>query len=197
MRGLSGRWRWIAAVAAVLALVVVAGGWVMAAGQARDAVTVRPAGPVRCTGADVGKVRMGHPERRLVAIPLRPGMRCSVPVRIENTGRRGVTVHTVVLPYMGAKGGAAVRVREFEGMPVPVGQQGDVDAVFPVAKRIAAGEHWTVEVVHTFRARGCTARGTFTTDLLTARVSSLGRSGTRTTGRVVAFRGTRHSECGG
>lgn len=141
------------------------------------------AGSPACTGTSVSN----SPG----AIQLRPGMKCSVPVTLRNAGRLAVHLDEVVLPYMGAEGGAAVQVKSWEGR-VPEGAE--INAVFEMDRRLESGDTWETEIEFDFRPEGCTDRGTHSSNILEVQASAWGRS-VRVTGAGVLFDGTTESEC--
>lgn len=182
------------AVLALLALLA----WHVLAAQARDAVTVAWDGPVECSGTTVDSARSGGEDGPVQAIRLREGMRCTLPVSVTNESRFPVQVTRVHLPYMGPDGGAAVQVRELDGLPWA--RSRSVDAVFRPDRPLARGESYEFEVVFEFRSppQGCTSRGLLGIGgLPRVTVLALGRPGPRSAEETIGFRGTRQSECTG
>lgn len=183
-----------AAVLALLALVA----WHILAAQARDAVSVAWDGPVECSGTTVDSARAGQEDSPVEAIRLREGMRCTLPVSVTNESRFGVRVTRVSLPYMGPDGGAAVQVRELDGLPWARART--VDAVFRVDRRLEPGEAYEFAVDFEFRSppQGCTSRGLLRIgEVPRVTVMALGRPGPRSAEETIGFRGTGESECAG
>ncbi len=197
----AGPWRQqpvVKLVAVLLLLVVLVAGWRFVAGQLRDATTVELAQAITCEGTQIRDRRVGYPPERIQAIDLRRGMRCTVPVVVTNTGWAAVTVNQVVLPYLGAHGGAAVKVEDFLGMPVPKGRiRSDVDGVFPVDRELGAGDTWRFDIVLRFRESGCSSDGgtMWGSGLPTLRLSSLFVPGEVAAGFQLGYRGTPDSSC--
>ncbi|PUA80027.1 hypothetical protein [Nocardioides currus] len=125
------------------------------------------------------------------AMTLDPAMRCTMPVAVRNDGRLAVTLDELVLPSMGAEGGAAVQVTSWDGHPTP---GGDLDAVFDLDRRLEPGDSWETEIEFRFRPEGCTGRGTFVVFLPAVRAGAWGRS-VEVPGPGVLFAGTRDSSC--
>lgn len=184
-------------VTAVLALAALLA-WHLVAAQAREAVNVRWSGPVECAGTVVESVRPEGTTQEIQAIRLREGMRCTLPVGVTNDSRFAVRVTRVNLPYMGPEGGAAVQVRELDGLPWA--RSRSVDAVFRPDRPLEPDETAELEVVFEFRAppQGCTSRGLLRIEgLPRVTVLALGRPGQRSAEDTIGFRGTRESECAG
>jgi hypothetical protein len=183
----------------LLAAVLAAGvfwSWVAEAADLRSDVAVAWSRPVTCTGTGVvGRtLELGEPDR-VRAIRLRRSMDCHLPVRVTNNGRRSVRIDKLRLPFMGPDGGAAVQVEELQGRrPLP----GRVDGIFPMERSLEPGGSHDFVIDFSFRAppKGCTAEGVmWMHNFPHVTVTALGRSGTRSSDKTIAFVGTRMSSC--
>ena len=183
----------------LLAAVLAAGvfwSWVAEAAELRNDVEVTWSRPVTCTGTEVVWRRLdaGEPSR-LRAMRLRRSMDCNLPVRLTNHGRRSVRIVKLRLPFMGPDGGAAVQVEELEGRrPLP----SRIDGVFPMKRSLEPGDSYDFVINFRFRPppKGCTAEGfLWIRGFPQVTVTAMGRSGTRSSDKTIAFAGTRESEC--
>lgn len=170
--------------------------WVAEAAKLRDDVEVTWSRPVTCTGTEVvwRRLDVGEPSG-VRAMRLRRSMDCNLPVRLTNNGRRSVRIDKLRLPFMGPDGGAAVQVEKLEGRrPLP----GRIDGVFPMSRSLEPGASYDFVIDFSFRAppKGCTAEGVlWMRGFPQVTVTAMGRSGTRSSDRTIAFAGTRESNC--
>lgn len=173
--------------------------WRVVAAEMREDVSVAWSGPVACEGTTVRSEPVGDGEEPVPVIRLREGMRCTVPVRVTNAGRGSVRVLRLRVPLLGPEAGAAVQAAGVDGMPPS--RPDAVDAVFRVDRPLAGGESQDFDLELTFRSppQGCTSPGSRVVVGPVPRVTvlALGRPGERRAPESLAFRGTRHSSCGG
>lgn len=170
--------------------------WVAEAADQRDHIEVTWSRPVTCTGTEVvwRRLDIGEPSR-VRAVRLRRSMDCDLPVRLTNHGRHSVRVDKLRLPFMGPGGGAAVQVGKLDGRrPLP----GRIDGVFPMQRSLQPGNSYDFVINFSFRAppKGCTAEGVlWMRGFPQVTVTAMGRTGTRSSDRTIAFAGTRESNC--
>lgn len=153
--------------------------WVAVAAWSSAQVTVERVGALSCTGTEVSQRPDGTP-----AVALRPGMRCDVVVQVRNGGWLPVRHDSLVLPFMGSRGDAAVRVAEYLA-------NDDVEAVLDVGSRIGPGAESVVGFTLVYRDDGCTGLGEMTVpDFPSVSVSVLGLPGRVSSDESVGFDGT-------
>ena len=124
---------------------------------------------------------------------LQPGMRCVLPVQLTNQGPLGVRISTVLLPFMGTRGGAAVQVKQ---VGHAVRQGDDIDGHYRIDRSLAPGDRMTLNVVFVIRKGGCTDRGpTWVERFPQVGVRALGIGSTVAATDAIAFQGTAASTC--
>ena len=192
--------RWSATVAlVVVAAVGLAAlvGWRVVAAEVRGDVTVSWSGPIDCDGTTVRSVPRTDGVGRMTLVPVRRGMRCTLPVQVTNASGFAVTVTRMRLPLMGPEGGVTVQVRRLEGRE-PLKPQ-SVDAVFRLDEVVQPGATYEVDLVLGFRAppEGCSSPRVTTiyADFPRVTVQALGRPGLVRSDRTVGFRGTADTDC--
>ena len=187
-------------VGALVGLAALAGLWAVASSVLRAQVEVHSSRPdcdgTRVVGKDLGDGFSGH--EWVPAMQLRPGMRCTVTVRVRNGGPVAVRLEEVVLPYMGPDGGAAARSRimdgrRFRSLSDPTGDR--LDARFARHDRIGPGGTVRFTVTYEFRPQGCDEGGTlWMRDQPRLFVSALGHRGEVDGHSTIAFTSTAQSD---
>lgn len=134
-------------------------------------ITVTSTDEPSCTGTTLGKNGQ--------TIEVNRAMSCVIAVTVRNDGPATLRLDNAELPYLGPRGGPAVRAVEVDGRE-PESAPGSlgIDAAVPLAHALGPGESWTFRTRITYRPRGCTAPGSFTvSDWPGVQVSYLGRAG--------------------
>ena len=187
-------------IGALVGLAVLAGLWVGASSVLRSQVEVHSSRP-ECDGTrvvrkDLGDGFSGH--ERVPAMQLRPGMHCTVTVRVRNGGPVSVRVEEVVLPYMGPDGAAAARSRIMDGRRVrSLADPADdrTDARFARQDRIGPGGTVRFTLTYEFRPQGCDEGTTiWMRDQPRLFVSTLGHRGEVDGHSTIAFTSTAQSD---
>lgn len=164
-RRVTTRTWWLISTEITVAALILAGvlAWQSVAASAADEVDVWT-GPPRCQG--VLGVRTAHGESGPQQIVMlgkgteAKDFRCTVTVFVANRSGRTLHLDRVVLPIMGPRGGAVVRVDSTGDPSIWSHEGGDIDAVQELDLDVGGGDRTSFQVDYVFRPGGCTTSGT-------------------------------------
>ena len=193
----------VVAGACVVAIGLVAAGWlVLSARQASAVHVLLPAGALSCDGTTVDLGDVSSVVGDEIATPLAQiteDMRCRLDVRIENRSSADAAIQQLSLPVLGPEGGPGVEAVALDGAAIEP-REGEVDAVFDFepAWTIPAGSAETFGLLFETKPDGCTGERMTIAFLEqpTLAVSVLGRAHERSVlGTGFGFRGSSTTDC--
>lgn len=148
----------------VLVLVLAAGGWVLSSGL--SAGRVHTAWVPTCQGTDVYRYTdSGQTDQDLVGewvIDSRPGFTCTVSITVTNNSPLTAHLTSIDGSFLGPRGGAEFMGATSSDLPVLEPGSSAVDASYPIDQQLAGGDSVTIDLVITWREKGCNSAGLMT-----------------------------------